>query len=1614
MSTTVPYGKFAEQLYRDLHALSTEAKRRNAEIKVASDKSQEILRIVKGFDDLARHPDFVAPFVLSCSSRNAKLTTISMQCFQKLATVNCIPDQKIEDVLNAFIESAHLAVEIQLKVLQVIPIFFKTYSTVVTGKLCSKILKCCSILLRQPNKTPMVVGTASATLQQLINDILERAIKPEVNQTLSVATGNTESMMVGPFRHDANRLFYDLCSLKGTSINHTNVLLNIESIPEDYGLEILESVLSNHHILLCECADLQFILRTKAVPLFLRSISSSRNFSIVIRSARCLLMLVRPEFLKVLELELEIIIFLLINIVSNDIESPLWKKLVALELFQLLCKNFSLLLGLFKFYDMLPDRKDILSNLLKSFQNLLASRENQSYLNISLTLDKGDTPLISQESSSAKVPLIELFDKPNPPLVDQTYSVYLILSIVNQISEGIGAYAVALNQKEIGQKETDIFKTLYNTLFPDLFSLHKSFLYSTTLDTPLFHSTIRALQKLSHASGILELSDTLENCLNLFGVATVEACTPTSAVKSTTASDQNLSTATAMLNTISGSLIGHAQNAAGSSEALLPQAYSIHPRTISVFRALVSLSVSLGPSFNAQHWDSFLKTWQWMSFFLSEQSNDFEDSRSILNNSQSSQVTSSDINAAKTSIVKFCESTQNYSNTGFIILVQAIIKESTNCALQKKKNGDVEGQLPTSSDGKILNCAYNEDFFLVQLGELSRLNMSRLLKEKKDVSSWDLIIGHLIQEASSRIYDNETLRLCSVDTLNNVVAQAALESSELEPSSSLTPEMVEQKLLTTLVKLIEKILRLERNREAVHNGFIETECDIIFQALRTLKGLLDVFGDSMQTTWGMVFRIINSPFEMIHENAALESSILEEDSSILDLISAKHKGMIQVSFDVFKLIFDDFLQTLPLSSLKSVIDTLLNFVRQERDLNISFSSISQFWLIGDYLRTSISKGKEQFSASQRSEFVASVENGNLARLIMAYGDETREMYYALWLYLLKKLVECTADERIEVKNGAIQTFFRIVDSHSSSFPPWELVIHEVLAPLLLQGGSSDQYLKSVEFINLTLKGLIQLFSLYFSDFSIIPNLESAWELLVRYVAKLLQIPSFELSFVVLKNLRCLLEAMLPVEALPDTIVLELYETWSSYNMVYSDSLKSEFKGKTNFECIGELLTCYPFLHQLLNSRNLLDCQKVETIFNVMNCAARYPLLPEFSSDNQKPSTLQKTVLDSVKVFELQQPLQVELLILTQISTIVALPFETRARIENKLGPRLSSTARKRIPSFEAISYEFCEYLAKRLESFAEVDEQFVNSKRLLKLLKNLSVPIVSKSLIGGSKGTSETLWVRSSRCFRLLCQKVLTFLNNRKAESAVPEDVRDSFYSIFVEVAVTPLKRVSTDIDSATEANDMEEFACYKDILLKSLGPKFPTNKQLEIFVSAVWAGSFFHEVDEIEDAIIKSTDSLDEVAVKLAEFPFDDVLGSTADQISLSKYRAASMCLRTLMEFTIFDEAGYDRLQPICVPFMVSRYAFIMRRYISDVELLNRKPVPKGMKLEMLLVLNGLNQVLKCVCAKGKDSFDSQTVATLQILYPLVLRAIPASHKIPGLQTIVQELSLNFTRLPT
>ena len=170
-------------LSNELTNLISESKRKNTDLKNAADKSLQDLKALPSTSeqqlaaDLIRKSHFVTPFLLACGTRNSRLAGIGVSCLQRLIASHGLPKDRLEEVLEAFKESASLGLDVQLKILQALPPLLQGYTEELQGELLASALQVCSIL--QTVKSAAVSNTAAATLQQLFTAVYEKVAEED-------------------------------------------------------------------------------------------------------------------------------------------------------------------------------------------------------------------------------------------------------------------------------------------------------------------------------------------------------------------------------------------------------------------------------------------------------------------------------------------------------------------------------------------------------------------------------------------------------------------------------------------------------------------------------------------------------------------------------------------------------------------------------------------------------------------------------------------------------------------------------------------------------------------------------------------------------------------------------------------------------------------------------------------------------------------------------------------------------------------------------------------------------------------------------------------------------------------------------------------------------------------------------------------------------------------------------------------------------------------------------------------------------------------------------------------------------------------------------------------
>jgi hypothetical protein len=473
----------AQILIADLTSLIQESKRKNADIKHAAEISLQDVKNIQVTSekqvaaDLARRPQFVNPFLLACSSRNAKCAAIGMSCLQRLAASQALSKTKVKDVLEAMTECTSLGLDIQLKILQTLPSLLQNYADQVNGAPLFTTFQICSTL--QASKTPSVSSTSAATLQQLVTSLYEK-LAAEDERSLEIPTVTEVSIEdvqipVRTVAFDAFRVLHDLCLLlEGSKPRY----IRFSPTPQPVLLELVESVFTGHSAMVNTHPEQAHLVRSILIPNLITTFSEGNDFPIIVRVTRLLYLIVRHH-VDLFPEQTEAILQWLNHCLDPD-ASTLWKRILCMEVFREIYTDYQLVIRIHARFDGKDGRKSIIPDCLASFVRLAAEKPaliglgQQSsipighYFQRETAGESGESlpsssaagvptsavPGLSIRFSSVRTPCIEQLDKVEPPNVPETYIYSLVLGSLNNLAESLAKFLLPLTVSDKPRRRT--------------------------------------------------------------------------------------------------------------------------------------------------------------------------------------------------------------------------------------------------------------------------------------------------------------------------------------------------------------------------------------------------------------------------------------------------------------------------------------------------------------------------------------------------------------------------------------------------------------------------------------------------------------------------------------------------------------------------------------------------------------------------------------------------------------------------------------------------------------------------------------------------------------------------------------------------------------------------------------------------------------------------------------------------------------------------------------------------------------------------------------------------------------------------------------------------------
>ncbi|CAK7231521.1 Endocytosis and vacuole integrity protein [Sporothrix bragantina] len=1742
----------AQVLTAELGNLIQESKRKHNDLRQAKKSLEELKSISDGSEAnigaaLSQHANFVNPFIIACGTRTVKFTSIAIVCLQRLIAAKGVPRSRLDQVLQALREASSGGLDVQLRILQSLPSLLQNYASDISGDLLITSLNICFVL--QASKNVVVNNTASATLQQLLISVFDKVVAEDKAsaQLPSVGEAPVQNGTV-PLRQaalDAYHVFNDICLL--TEAGRPDYL-RFSSLSQTFGLELVESVLTNHSALFSTHPEQTHVLRSRLMPFLTRGLVSKPNFPTAVRIVRVLYTILRRH-MSLLVAESGEALAALSHVLDHD--TLLWKRLLCLEAFKGIFSDPALLRQLYILYDSTEGEKDILQELLATFVRVSTEKPSVIGLGHQSTIPvqgysgggSGDTAVleasgmsgmvtnsslmegtstgISSQWSTIRTPCIDQLDKAEPLTIPDSYIFSLILACITSLSEGLAKFILPLtvprenrNQKRLQKQdgranspakeeqspastpglersasarknpvpknplllkdhplhtEVKAYAEMIDRCWPAILATCSTFLYSA-LDSEYYHALVRSFQRFTHVAGLLQLNTPRDAFLTTLGKAAVPpnvitAChnagarpmTPTSTGGDTPTSLFGNARGLLSVDTlVSQSTPGEKPRQSSGDMA----AASINTRNLLCLRALLNLGIALGPTLESS-WQIVLETLQQADFVLFTSGKAAGRTLAVVRSAdpqaeaEASQLLSnfgSEIKAVETAASRLFESTADFPNAAFVEFVVAICgllekrpesptgtgdatedesAESPVATPRKASAGNGSGlKAPVVKHKRVMSITtapasthtQEDQFVLAKLGNIASINLERLLYNPPEVSGWIPLTRELTATLGSAM-TTATVRMRAAETLVRFVLEA---TSAVTGEKEVTRSRMQLRLLEALR---DSLLPLQSPDRTGSITTASTDIDIHKVILDGLKSLLEDSGEALINGWNVVFEIIDSLFM-----EGRPSSVGNHTGDASDgALATRSTRLIKPSFASLQLICSDFLSSLPNTCYLSLVNTLYKFCTQGDDLNVALTTVTFYWAISDFLH----------GRSGSMSIAAAMEGGSSDAALVKLANDTAHpgSGAALWMLLLLRLTAVTTDQRLELRNSAVQTLLRIIHAYGNNLTAeaWAVCIRSVIFRLLsstegrLRSASEKATNKSVaaewnDTAVVIVSGVSELLANYLDVLASHAVFSSLWDDLLQHFAAMLDFKALDVSTAVFGSLASILSKSdgrsrwsfdkkavdlswglwaRGIPALPDTTHAE------------KEKDRGNTKGEDNQKCLVSWVNAFLEIERLM--RNEMDLEKTKQALDLLRNAVLSASPGSYANDIEYMTALQSQVLEVFKVVRTDIHGAASAVIM-QLASLVSVAFDVVD----------ASPQRKRtFVAMSKSSMAILEHLVKQHADGADIYASGAFSTALSALAKPITLkyrfPVTTKSL---------QPWKAAINSSLSILETTLPHLKEKTVPRPAFQGAWDTIAEIANGILGADLQHEQAPQDDRTVATDqqfdIDAFHRLRELIIPSLGSAAVAEKTRKAYVESLFRISILHQPSPTDAALLFRTENANGEVAGSSDLSslYKPGRGRTIDPAPTKRANMSFVCLDELFSLvSAHDEdcnkpsivvlpptprlpqnmtmgpppsvvgsmsasdnsehALHVRLAQTAAPYLILRCALTIRSYVSDQPLRGHMPQPLSQRRE-------LSRILRCLvdlksepgAIPDLDSVDSEARKHLLRLYPLLIKA--------------------------
>ncbi|KAI1498324.1 endosomal peripheral membrane protein [Biscogniauxia marginata] len=1727
-------------LSTELTNLIQESKRKHNDLRQAAEKSLDELKSIRVTNEtqlaaeLAQKANFVNPFVIACGTRNSKFTGIAIVCLSRLILVSALPRSKLSPVLEALREATSAGLDVQLKILQALPTLLQNYATDIKGDLLVTALNICFVL--QTSKNGVVNHTSAATLQQLVMTVFEKVTAEDKSATDDgfvgdAPTSDSESVELRAAALDAYRVFKDICLM---TENNRPEYLRFTGLPQTFGLELVESVLSQHATIFLSHPEQAHILRVRVMPFILQALSGDPNFATSVRLMRILYTLLKKH-LSILPSEGGDALDTLVQLL--DQAAAVWKRALCMEVFRGIFSEPGLLRRIFSLYDAKDGEKDVLKNLTATFVRVSTEKpgviglthqstipvaspfasvgsSDQVMLEssgvtgiISGSVGEGHNTGISSQWSTIRVACIDQLDKTEPPSIPESYIYALTLSCITSLSEGLAKFILPLTvpgdsrsrkrsvkQSGMGREspvsvdgdgpellkaslertttssslersgsfkknpvpvnplalkdhplhaDVKVCAVIIEECWPAILATCSTFLYAA-LDSEYYHSLVRAFQKFAHVAGLLQLTTPRDAFLTTLGKAAVPPNVLTACLNSGSSKPAVSTPVSDAPNSILGNArgllsvenlvtpvgaAGDRQRQASMDANTIPQ--TLNTRNLLCLRALLNLGIALGPTLSSS-WSIVLETLQQADFVLFSTGKSAGKTPTATKGSDSKAEGestallanfSTEIRSVETAAARLFESTVDFPNNAFVEVVDALCslldrqpeslsEPSHHPPSSPASSPSSQGlRSPTVPQRRVLSVSVTaatglnqeNQFALAKIGDIATINIDRLLIYPPGVSGWTRITSELIGTLSSDSV-SAPVRTRAADILVRLVLDAAKAVSNFNDE---TRGKVQLRLLEALHS---SLLPLQVEDRATSVASYSADIDIHKIILEGLKSLLEDCGDSLLRGWEITFEVIGSIF--VPQKPAADS--VRDVSSHPRLLSTRSSKLIRSAFNSLQLVCSEFLTSLPKSCFLILVDTLYKFCSQDDDLNIALTTVTFFWDLSDFL-----SGKNK-SLSITSSLVGDFGDHSLVEV--ASHAENVSSDAALWMLLLLRLTTVTTDDRLDLRNSAIQTLLRIFDAYGDrlSSEAWSVCIKSVIFRLL---SSMENELQSVcqpevdeksrhdwhDTAVVVLNGISSLLANYLDVLTVHPTFNSYWQQLLGHFAALLDLQVLEINTATFKALAQILSHSQngTNQNFNKTTIDLAWDLWS--RGIPASSGGSIGKVTDNQNCLLAYVAALHDVYRLIQADLTVD--RIRRMLTLL-CEVMQVATPgAFIADIDHVTPLQGQVLDVLKMLRTDLPGAPAALI-TQTSEFISLAFL------NGAGASGLRTTQKR--TYVAMAKASMGILTSLVVNHA-LDVDIYSNGAFLTALASLSRPIILKYQFPIIT-KSDQPWKQATSSALEILEATLQQLLNFDISRSMLQDIWQMIVNIANGITSADCNASPDRVNIFQDQDfDISSFLKLRELIIPSLGAEVIPDKTRKIFAESLFRMSIIHVPAPAESCLIYGNNANNVSEVTSLTNLYKPRRGRTIDPPPTKREKMSYICLDELFSLVAnHDEVttphitvqpptpGFPKIGPpparapaesphalnvrlarTVAPYLILRAALTLRAYIADQPLRGRMPQPLSQRRELAQILERLVELRSQPEAiPDAPNVESDGKKHLLRLYPLVVSA--------------------------